>query len=173
MDRRNYFLIVLVIAPLIVVAAVLRSQRSERQASDLQRLRESERALQMKANPLPYVRDGMAVEEVENALGRGEPVVDDGEDLLLWYGAGNRELWTLVVTVKDSQVSRPTMMVGGASGDHQFRKQAAISLHRQRGGPPGQDAEERKRAEPMPGAGEPGELPRGVGQGKPPKNGIE
>ena len=157
MNRTNSILIVLVAVPLIVVVGVLRYQQGARQESNLQQLRESEHALRMKANPLPYVRKGAALQDVEKVLGTGERVVHEGEDLAIWYGAGDGKLWTLVATIKDGKVSRHSVMQG-TDADHHFRKQMAISLHRPRGEPPAQNADERKKAEPMPNAGVPEEL---------------
>jgi hypothetical protein len=118
MQRRNFFLVVLVIISLILLA-VSNYNRAERQKAQ-----DAEWELKKKANPWLFVKDGMAVEEVEKVFGKGEHQVDDGEDFLLWYGAGNNP-WTLIVTVKDGRVWRPGGIYGRAD------KNAAISVYRQ------------------------------------------
>ena len=118
MQRRYILLVVLLVVAFIGVAV------NNYQLRERQKAQEAEWELKKKANPWLFVKDGMAVEEVEKAFGKGEHQVDDGEDLLLWYGARDNP-WTLVVTIKNGQVARH----GGIHG--RSDKGVAMSMYRQ------------------------------------------
>jgi hypothetical protein len=127
-NRSVRIILGLVAIALVVVVGVLWMLDQNGRWEERDRLRESERISQIREDPCLNVRDGLAVDVVDRALGPGRRFRAKGQDLIVWTGTTAGKTWAITALVKDGNLSDQSWVRGGPASQEYAMGQRGWTL---------------------------------------------